>query len=234
MKYSYTDIVIEVTRRCNMCCAHCMRGDAENIDIPLEYIDKFFEHVESVGCITFTGGEPTLNLDAIEHTLQVVKDRNIDVGCFYLVTNGKKVTDRFLHLMIDWTVYCLSCNRYEMSDGMGGIALSQDMYHAEIDPINILRLQTLAFFRPDDKRMDYSTRRPIKLGRARNLDSVEVARHGLSVEEGMIEGDVALTVTGDILPECDYEFSETENLSIANVDNIEELFDYYKSEEFAA
>lgn len=26
-----SDVAIEVTRRCNMKCAHCLRGDAQNI-----------------------------------------------------------------------------------------------------------------------------------------------------------------------------------------------------------
>ena len=214
-----------------MCCAHCMRGDAENIDINPAYIDKFFEHVESIGNLTFTGGEPTLNLDAIEHTLEVVKARNIHVSSFYLVTNGKEVSERFLRLMIDWTVYCLSCDPYTMSeDGMGGVALSQDVFHEKIPPINRIRLRSLSVFRPDDKKTDFSIRRPIKLGRARSLDATEVNRYGISVEENCIEGDITLTATGDILPDCDYEFCETENISIATVDGIEALFSYYETE----
>lgn len=230
MKYAYSDIVIEVTRRCNMCCAHCMRGDAEKFDIQPEYIDKFFEHVEQVGCITFTGGEPTLNLDAIEHTLKVVKDRGIPVNSFYIVTNGKEVSDRFLHLMIDWTIYCLSVDPYYMAEGSGGIALSQDMYHESIPPINRIRLSTLSVFRPDEKKTDWSKKRPIRLGRARNLDAMEFHRFGISVENEFVEGDITLTATGDILPDCDYEYCETENLRIATVDDIDALFDFYNKE----
>ena len=33
------NVVIEITRRCNMCCAHCLRGDAENVDIQEKYIN---------------------------------------------------------------------------------------------------------------------------------------------------------------------------------------------------
>ena len=32
---SACDVVIEITRRCNMCCAHCLRGDAEAVDMVL-------------------------------------------------------------------------------------------------------------------------------------------------------------------------------------------------------
>lgn len=37
--YGANNVFIEVTRRCNMCCAHCLRGDAESIDIQEKYID---------------------------------------------------------------------------------------------------------------------------------------------------------------------------------------------------
>ena len=32
MNVVMSDIVIEVTRRCNMACKHCLRGEAENLD----------------------------------------------------------------------------------------------------------------------------------------------------------------------------------------------------------
>ena len=62
--YSANSVFIEVTRRCNMCCAHCLRGDAENIDIQEKYIDAFLDSFEKGACIsslTFTGGEISLN-----------------------------------------------------------------------------------------------------------------------------------------------------------------------------
>lgn len=37
------NVVIEITRRCNMCCAHCLRGDAENVDIQEKYINAFLD-----------------------------------------------------------------------------------------------------------------------------------------------------------------------------------------------
>jgi MoaA/NifB/PqqE/SkfB family radical SAM enzyme len=40
---SVDSVVIEITRRCNMCCAHCLRGDAEAVDIQEKYIDAFLD-----------------------------------------------------------------------------------------------------------------------------------------------------------------------------------------------
>lgn len=39
---------IEITRRCNMSCAHCMRGDALNIDINHQYIKNILKYFKSI------------------------------------------------------------------------------------------------------------------------------------------------------------------------------------------
>ena len=59
INYAYK-VVIEVTRRCNMNCAHCLRGDAQNLDISIDVIDRFFDAFANgadISTITFTGGE---------------------------------------------------------------------------------------------------------------------------------------------------------------------------------
>ena len=44
-----------------MSCAHCMRGDAQNKDINLNWVDEVLRNTAFIGKIHFTGGEPTLN-----------------------------------------------------------------------------------------------------------------------------------------------------------------------------
>ena len=31
MKYNVNDLMVEVTRRCNLTCEHCLRGDARDV-----------------------------------------------------------------------------------------------------------------------------------------------------------------------------------------------------------
>lgn len=108
--YSANNVFIEVTRRCNMCCAHCLRGDAESIDIQEKYIDAFLDNFEKgayISSLTFTGGEISLNIPAIRYTLKAVKERGIAVGSFYMVTNGKAV-DKMADLAmasLEWWAY---------------------------------------------------------------------------------------------------------------------------------
>lgn len=104
------NVVIEITRRCNMCCAHCLRGDAEDVNIQEKYIDAFLDSFSNggyIGTIVFTGGEISLNIPAIRYTLKAVKERNISVGNFYMVTNGKAV-DKMAELALaslEWWNY---------------------------------------------------------------------------------------------------------------------------------
>ena len=48
--YSANNVFIEVTRRCNMCCAHCLRG-----------VDKLEYEFNKTGDIDFYSGELYLN-----------------------------------------------------------------------------------------------------------------------------------------------------------------------------
>lgn len=49
-------LCLEVTRRCNMGCAHCLRGDAQDVDISHAIIDEIFNQVDGIGQVTFTVG----------------------------------------------------------------------------------------------------------------------------------------------------------------------------------
>ena len=83
--YSANNVFIEVTRRCNMCCAHCLRGDAESIDIQEKYIDAFLDNFEKgayISSLTFTGGEISLNIPAIRYTLKAVNPPTTEVMGF--------------------------------------------------------------------------------------------------------------------------------------------------------
>ena len=82
------NLCIEITRRCNMRCTHCMRGDAESVDIPLKHISNLLRHVRHIHHFNITGGEPSLNVRAIRHILERVRAYGITVNDFYIVTNG--------------------------------------------------------------------------------------------------------------------------------------------------
>lgn len=82
------NLCIEVTQRCNLTCQHCMRGSSRNVKIVKKHIEQLLECVTYIDCLTLTGGEPTLNLQGIADTLDIVEKNGIEVRCFYMATNG--------------------------------------------------------------------------------------------------------------------------------------------------
>lgn len=218
-------LAIEVTRRCNMCCAHCLRGDAQAVDISDETLEKFLSRVSSIGTIVFTGGEPSIAVDRIQKILKICERNGISVSGFYIVTNGKTVTREFLWSMICWYNYVLESGG---DPDMCALALSRDNFHSPILQMNETMLRALAFF-CEDKFTDFRKVPLLRLGRARETNTYQTnvpRRYHPEIDiidenEISVESNVLLSATGYILPECDYEYAETEAIALGHVDDMD-------------
>lgn len=80
-------LAIEVTRRCNMKCEHCLRGDAQNLDISTAVLSGIAKHIHPASVI-FTGGEPSLNVPAIKRYFELAERYDTMPAAFYVATNG--------------------------------------------------------------------------------------------------------------------------------------------------
>lgn len=164
MMFDIDSLSIEITRRCNMNCAHCLRGDPEDVDMSYITLYNTIANFNSIRYLTFTGGEPTLNVPAMYDALEVCKMFHTPVYGFYIVTNGKVVFDDFLRVCDDWYAYCYASNTgVDLSDNvmpakegildsemeLSGVALSGDQYHEPIPFRNYLKLSSRTYFRTD-------------------------------------------------------------------------------------
>lgn len=227
--YGASSVVIEVTRRCNMRCAHCLRGDAENVDIQEKYIDAFldgFEEGAYIGSLTFSGGEISLNIPAIRYILKAVKQRGIAVGSFYMVTNGKAV-DKMADLAmasLEWWNYC-----DDKDDNMCGLCISSDDFHEAIPYESKSILSGLKYNR-NDKATDFHRAYLLNEGRAKNLDSSVYKKREPHVDElayeisdnGSIDfcsGDLYLSAVGDVVSGCDWSYESQKKYRLGNVMN---------------
>lgn len=140
MNLRVQDLCIEVTRRCNMACEHCLRGDAQDLDIPLEYIKKAIEQIDEISSITFTGGEPSLNIPAIRYFFEELERQGKYVSWFYLVTNGK---ENQLELAIE----LLKAHQLTAEPDMDAVCMSIDMFHSAHK--QDMAIKGLAFYRED-------------------------------------------------------------------------------------
>ena len=74
-----------------MGCAHCLRGNAENLDMSRETIDQVLEQVDMIGQVTFTGGEPSLNMDTIRYFFAQARRYGKLPRSFLLQPTGKQI-----------------------------------------------------------------------------------------------------------------------------------------------
>lgn len=86
------ELCIEVTRRCNMNCPHCMRGESQNINLDINRIDNLFNNdnfnIIQINRLAITGGEPTLNSSAILKIIREIINKKIIINSFVMVING--------------------------------------------------------------------------------------------------------------------------------------------------
>lgn len=117
---------IEITRRCNMSCAHCMRGDMQNVDLSHQDIRNVLKYVKDIHSLTLTGGEPSLNPEAIRYILKLLKQFCIHVYEFYIVTNGScsSISKEFIDVCSDLYEY-----QEIKNNGNHMLEMSDDKYH---------------------------------------------------------------------------------------------------------
>lgn len=222
-KLSLCSLAIETTRKCNMTCEHCMRGDPQNKNLMPTAVDFLFERLDRVYDITPTGGEPTMNPDALIHIRKAITKHNVSVGGVYVVTNGLEVTDVFIKNFMDLLLAT------DMDEDSCGIAISQDMFHDNISYENRRKLSLFGCFRPDDKKTDWTRVPPMAIGRAASENCPVETRapyksdpfYSVEIDEdGNVTIDdttLALTVDGDLLAGCDYAYADTDAIKLCNV-----------------
>jgi len=137
------NVSIEVTRRCNEKCSHCMRGEAENIDIKKEYIDKLLDEPNIIiADLNFSGGEPTLASDLIIYTIQKIIAKKIPVLSIQMTTNGLQITEKILQAFSDFyeyaTTHFKNLRDFFDTKNIALIRISNDQFHQKIDTDNLL------------------------------------------------------------------------------------------------
>lgn len=135
MNNSIYQLFIEVTRRCNFRCEHCMRGNPQRKDFNPEWLDVFLKNnrIGTIGTIVFTGGEPFLATNVIKQCIGVLRKRKCCVENFYIASNGSKYgIDE--HMVVS-ELYCM-CSENEIS----ALEFSNTQFHQEFSEFQIPRL----------------------------------------------------------------------------------------------
>lgn len=223
-------VFIEASRRCNMICDHCLRGPAENLEIPTEYLEEFFSKASYISSLGIGGGEPTLAVKKIREIIRIAKKHNVEIGSFDITTNGKVISDDFMVAIIELYNYC-------SDNEMSFLGLSTDHYHESISDDNICKLQIFKFF---SKRLPYNDRTELINDGYAEINGIgrrEDKIYGYEIDtdyqddiDRIEDGFVYLNCKGNIIPTCDmgYERQDEEENIVCHVSemSIEKFSDF--------
>ena len=215
MKLSINNLILEVTRKCNMTCDHCLRGDQQNKEISDIVINKLLENVDNITSVTFTGGEPSLNTKSINYFLNQCKIKNISIGSFYIATNGKKYNNDFLHCLID--LY-----NYADEKEICMVQISRSDYHnAEQNEFEIDKLKAFNFFSERDYlKNEYlifegkTKENWLVEEKKNNIFSLDVEIYNDNIN---VDGDFYINVNGDLVSCCNLSYKRQSANKICNV-----------------
>ena len=227
-KINVNSLTVEVTRRCNMACEHCLRGDAQNMDIDYKTIEEIARLIHPY-VITFTGGEPSLNVPAIQYYFEMAEKYGNLPGAFYVVTNGKEnQTELALTLLAAYP----KCEDKEYC----GVCISQDIFHDEVDRDNSI-MNGLSFYRPNEHVQplnEYSPEWVINEGRAQETGwgcREETKLHQeLPIQELLCAGEVYMdelhiAANGLCTDSCDASYENTDANYICHISELEDAVD---------
>ena len=212
------NLVLEITRRCNMHCAHCQRGEAEDKDMDFAVIDRILELADSVQSVTFTGGEPSLYIPAIRYFFEKAKALGKMPYWFYVVTNGK---ENQLELAVELLKVYPEMEEQEFC----GIALSVDTFHEKHQDFLV---KGLAFYCTDKEDPEMI---PISEGRAFSLPKSRFrTKHPEITADGQTIEMLYVSVDGDLVGDCDLSYKHIEQMSRHNLFQIESLNEVIEEE----
>ena len=247
MRFIIYNLLFEVTRRCNLKCAHCMRGDSENINLSKKHVDAFFElnKIRYIYSLDFSGGEPTLNPNIIAYTIDKIINEKIPVSKIGLVTNGQVYSEIIAEAFAKFTDYRRQqeLKRYinkkwsnvdqlieeAQTKKHASIAFSDDWYHKDINA------EIKDHYLKHDDKIHFGSnpvfaKDLIKTGRSTSGKEVEYKidlKYGVrDIEDCVIQSYIYLTANGQLTTTGIGTFEDMNALNMGKVTEMLNLVRY--------
>jgi hypothetical protein len=211
------EIMLEVTRKCNLLCDHCLRGDAENISMSKEVIDRVFSTINFYSII-FTGGEVTLAKKQFEWIKEAILKYEPEIHQFYIVINGTQFPKWF-------EFFCLWLKEYCLYGEDSNVFISNDQFHPK--PVHKLKeklykyneIYNDSFF----SMLNYINSKNI-INMGRGISKKAIIIYCLK-KDHLFNAEFYINVYGDIFPCCDLSYSvqRKKDLFIGTVFNENEV-----------
>jgi hypothetical protein len=227
-KFDVNGLVIEITRRCNATCPHCLRGDAQSVSIREEYLERLTANIRSVDGLTISGGEPSLAIPELQTLLKYVIDQKITIYEFYLVTNGLENTKSLIDVCNLWYDHLTHSYGSKFT-----VAMSNTVHHPEPPDVHKQMLGRTSYGKIGTRQNMFDLGDTIMEGRAlQHKDKIIFPVSPLDFggqgslklnKRNRFSGDFYLNVFGQVITESCLSY-ETQDSGEFTLGHIFELF----------
>lgn len=218
MLITFKRLILELTRQCNMRCAHCMRGEPEDKTIGTSILERLFREVRHIEHLGLTGGEPALVPEQIEWIVHLAKRWGCTIGHFFCATNGKAYSPKFAEALEKLYRYCIQKDQCTLS-------ISFDQFHEPADPKAVEQYRRLPFYKPVNEQRTLAPNEILSDGRAKENGLglmalpdqkwlYEYSLKGFHMECGDI---VYINTNGDVLLNPDVSYRNQKKKRIGNL-----------------
>jgi len=105
------NLSLELTRKCNLNCRHCMRGESQNLTMDDEVIERIFKDINGVYSLQFGGGETSLVVDRLKKVVETIKKNNTTIRSSLVFTNALNISDEYIETLKELKAHIEQTNR---------------------------------------------------------------------------------------------------------------------------
>lgn len=241
VEYGFEYLGIEITRKCNYNCVHCLKGDAQDLTITPEIIETVFSQIDYCSEIFLFGGEPLLAIDMIEYIINSAEHHNLNLKNIAFVTNGSILNRKVIDILNDF------CDKWHGRNV--SFVISDDKYHDVEQSMRCYEFYTqlahdnsqivISFMSDENSNVNKNgiLKRITITGRGKdyfekNKDELlkqgvipvpysenDIRQHQICIYNNIIQCKMLLTAKGQLrlLSSCSYTEEDTDGLGIGNV-----------------
>ena len=217
MQLIFKNLMLEVTRKCNMQCAHCMRGESQNVSMDSDTVRNVFQNVSRIEQLTLTGGEPSLAPDVLLWIIYYAKSNGIQIGSFFCATNAKEYSQEFVDKLRELYGLCERPDRCILT-------VSTDQFHAT-DTVVKERYSELPFYRPEKEHGTIPKAEIVlegraaenKLGRFTVPPETHIYDYEFKGFKCLVNDRVYINALGDVLLNPDMSYENQDQFNFGNV-----------------
>lgn len=216
-------LTLEITRKCNLQCRHCMRGDAKDTDMGYGVLTEVFKNTSRIDHLTISGGEPSLTPMQIQYIVWLAKEFNCKIGNFFCATNAKRYVPHFMEALN--SLYEI-CNQKEKCV----LTVTTDQFHEMPSPEALKQYRKLLFYKPMGEKGTILAGSIINRGKAmeNGLGAFDIPVSHLLYDVDITGWDlefgerIYINALGDVLLDSDLSYKKQAEHSMGNI--TKELF----------